>query len=434
MSTHLSSIEDTIPLLNAKLINRASQKPLYEGSGYVKREDKSFSIHCVCPVVHGDPFSWINNAPPSGTLLGDENLYDLVANMPNGDLFVAERVHPNTTQRSSGCCEICTRSRNIWISDLYPVPEHTHSMTVYFDLVNTNHYQHPIPPVDGMKCPLYEFIHQRINQDGRLYKVSFDKEQTTIQVRAEKTLNINDTIQDLQNVLSFAFFTPVYFHTARFASDNKACIAYSAGSTPVQAHPICGSPTQPGYSNRNIYNLISATLSSIPKQSSTFGDLLIHASLISAHRRSHIEELAFTSCKALEYAVNRDQYALTTTGNQDLNQECDSIKHLLNEQEHPLMYKRIIGLLDSAALESTNARIKRLENESLIPNGASSAFKNVRHKIAHGHLLKQNEIDRAFWDTHKVIDSFNRLLLRESGYKGPITVYAEPGWPITYMQ
>ena len=433
MTTPLSNLNEPVPLLNAKLVNRASHQPLYEGSGFAKREDRSFSIHCACPIMHGDPFSWINNAPPAGTLLGDEDLYDFVANIPNGDLFVAERVHPNTTCHSSGIYEVSTKSRNVWISDMYPVPENTHSMTVHFNLVNTNHYQHPIPPTDRMNCPEYESIHQRIRHDDGLYAISFFKDKTTIRVNSKNIFNIYDMIQGLQNILSFSFFTPVYFNTAHVASENKNCIFYSAVPNQVNAHPICGSPSQHGYSNRTIYKLIAAALNSLPRQQGIFGDLLLHASLIASHRRSHIEELAFTSCKALEYAINRDHYKPPRTNNDDITQECEYIKQLPNQHECPLMQNRIIGLLDSATLEGTNARIRRLENESVIPIGTTIAFKSVRHKIAHGHLLKQNEIDQAFWNTHKVIDAFNKLLLHECGYNGPISVFSEPGWPMTQL-
>jgi hypothetical protein len=74
--------------------------------------------------------------------------------------------------------------------------------------------------------------------------------------------------------------------------------------------------------------------------------------------------------------------------------------------------------------------MQRNEKIGNIPIGTKKAFQNIRHRIAHGYIFKQNDFDDAYLQTQLLRDAFHRIVLRELKYKGTVTSYATKGWPV----
>jgi hypothetical protein len=260
-------------------------------------------------------------------------------------------------------------------------------------------------------------------------KIDIHKDSTSIRFKSLSPVEIDKAVFWTQMAMSYAFGTTARFEKCKIISDTDECDLYSADASTHSSHPQ-GPITNLESDNNDALSVMKLSHEHIFTNPTIYEDIFLHASGIASARSSFPEIYSSACCRALEFVVQKSTAKISEEKSDEIQNECLRVRKLLEQLELPHMKNRIYGFLSSATRKSTSTIINELEDSEVVPKGTLQVFKDIRNKIAHGHVFNDDEADLYHFQAELIRDAYYIITLKMMGYTGKTVMYSKPGWPL----
>jgi len=414
-------------LPSVQLINPVTGQVTHTGCGRIWREGGIYAFHGAFgkrPL--SEFFAGLELKP--GEIIPANHYVRIVGRLPSGEMVCMPNAVRSFFGNLSGELELAHRSRSLWLNSDRGWPEQAARMILefhfHFDLLSWIR----TPDSDlSARGTGFDIAIGSLNtliyiQDGRL----------VVHVESGELFSPAEVARGVSRVLGLFLGSEVWFDVGWIGSKDEE-VSVVNGSEKAWSATCSGILGSGRGCSQSFLKIFPGAMSLATSQNTSYSDLFAYVDVVHAARRRTVEEYVMACARAVEFALKvAGDCGAVGIGAEDYEAIQKCIKKL--ELSSELVLQRLRGAISRMKSPSVADKLVFLAKSGVLLAEAPGAFKDARHRIAHGDLCDSQSTYAMFGSAEILRDTFYRIVLYIIGYEGPMVCYGQKGHPVVRVQ